>query len=159
MNATHKCLAMVGMLLAMGTACNAAVDAAPAAGTTVEQQAATTEVVDELPLKRGLYVRSDDTCATASNATTALVKRKGITGCEFKRIERIDESRYRVQESCHDPRAPAPSTDEVTNEYEVLAEDRYRVTYEYGESADFSFCPQESMAEHWRDNDISDLID
>lgn len=157
MDTMHKCLTMVGVLLVTGTACNAAVDAAPAAGTAADQQAATTEVVDELPLKRGFYVRSDDTCATASNATTALVKRKGITGCDFTRIERIGASRYRVQESCFEPRGP--STYELTQEYEILAEDRYRVTFEYGESAEFSYCPQESMAEHWRDNDISDLID
>ncbi|TDK27390.1 hypothetical protein E2F46_04160 [Luteimonas aestuarii] len=141
-------------------ACDAAGEAQPATTAAAMQTAPdAVEVVDTLPLRRGFYVRNDDTCAAPSNATLALVRRDGITSCDFTAIQRIGESRYRVQETCKDHQGPAPSTYELTQEYEILAEDRYRVTYEYGETVEFGFCPQQSLPEPWKTNDISDLID
>ncbi len=143
--------------LAVGCAsCSAAGDAPVAAGAAAEPPAA--EVVNELPLRRGFYVRNDDACAAPSNATLALVRRDGISGCDFTAIERIGESRYRVQEICTDHQGPAPTEYELTQEYEILGEDRYRLTFEYGETVEFGFCPQDSLPEPWRDNDISDLV-
>lgn len=159
MKATCKYMVMTGVLLAMGTACNAAVDAAPAAeAAEAAAEPAAAEVVNELPLRRGYYVRSDDTCAMPSNATLALVRRDGISGCDFTAIERIGESRYRVQETCMDHQGPAPTAYELTQEYEILGEDRYRLTFEYGETVEFGFCPQDSLPEPWKSNEISDLI-
>lgn len=151
-------LALAAVLPLVVAACDAAdgvqattgsvaAEAAPAAGGTV----------DALPLRRGYYVRSDDACGKASHATLALVRRDGITGCDFTAIERIGESRYRVHERCVDRQGPSPTTFDLTQEYEVLAEDRYRVTYEYGESAEFGFCPQQSLPDPWNTNDISDV--
>lgn len=145
-------------ILAMASAsCDAAGDTPAAADPSPAVEAV---VVDALPLRRGYYVRTDDECGTASNATLALVRRDGITGCNFTRIERIGESRYRVGESCAVRAAPPGhehERDEFTNEYEILAEDRYRLTFEYGETVEFRFCPQGSLPESWRDNDISDV--
>lgn len=152
-------LVPVGLLLVMVTACNATVDAAPA--TEGGQEPESLGIVDALPLQRGFYVRTDATCGTASNATLALVKRNGITSCDFTHIERIGESRYRVKESCAVRGAPPGhehERDESTQEYEILAENRYRLTFEYGETVEFNFCPQDSLPEPWRDNDIADLI-
>jgi len=150
-------MALACILAAVCASCDAAGDA-PAA--TDAPPAAEAQVVDELPLRRGYYVRTDDECGTASNATLALVRRDGITGCSFSRIERIGESRYRVGVSCAVRAAPPGQEherDEYTNEYEILAEDRYRVTYDYGETVEFRFCPQQSLPDSWRDNDISDV--
>lgn len=174
MTATSKvraCMALACILAAGCASCSAAGDAASAAEAAVgsaaksaarSAESAAAEVLDELPLQRGYYVRTDATCATASNATMALVRRTGITDCDFTRIERIGASRYRVEESCA-VRAPPPGhendRDAYTQEYEILGEDRYRVTYEYGETVEFHFCPQQSLSEMWRDNDISDLIE
>ena len=71
----------------------------------------------------------------------------------------LGEGRYRVTETCQEVQGPQPSTYEVEQEYEVLAEDRYRVNFEGGGSSEFRFCPQDSLPESWRDNDISDVLD
>lgn len=149
-------MALACILAAGCVSCSAAGDASVAAGAAAEPAAA--EVVNELPLRRGYYVRSDDTCALPSNATLALVRRDGISGCNFTAIERIGESRYRVQETCTDHQGPAPTEYELTQEYEILGEDRYRLTFEYGETVEFGFCPQDSLPEPWKSNEISDLI-
>jgi len=150
-------MAFTCILATACASCGAAVDAPVDADAPTAAQA---QAVDELPLRRGFYVRTDDECGTASNATLALVRRDGITGCSFSRIERIGESRYRAGVSCAVRAAPPGQEherDEYTNEYEILAEDRYRVTYEYGETVEFRFCPQQSLPDSWRDNDISDV--
>jgi nucleoid-associated protein YgaU len=148
---------MLPMLL---VACDAAGEAQPTTASAATDAApAAPEAVDALPLRRGFYVRSDDTCAAPSNATLGLVRRDGITSCDFTAIERIGESRYRAREACTERGFQRGERYEVVNEYEVLAEDRYRVTYEYGETVEFGFCPQQSLPEPWRSNDISDLID
>lgn len=148
-------LALAGALPLMVVACNAA-DGVEAGVEQVAETAAGT-VVEALPLQRGYYVRTDDECGTASRATLALVRRDGISGCSFEHVERTGASRYRARERCTEPQAPGPY--EVVQEYEVLAGDRYRVTFEYGESAEFRHCPQHSLPDTWRDNDISDVLD
>jgi hypothetical protein len=150
-------LALAGVLPLMVVACSAADGGEAVAGQVAEAAAET--VVEALPLRRGYYVRTDDECGTASRATLALVRRDGISGCSFEHIEQVGGSRYRIRESCTEHQAPAPSTYEVVQEYEVLAEERYRVTFEYGESAEFRHCPQHSLPDPWRDNDISDVLD
>lgn len=143
-----------GLLAAGGSACGAAGEASTQAAATVDGRAPA-EAVDTLPLKRGFYVRTDAECSEASHATLALVRRDGITACEFVRLERIGEARYRAEERCTDPR----ESYELTQEYEVLADDRYRLTFEYGETVEFRHCAQSRLPDPWRDNDISDLVE
>lgn len=135
--------------------CDAAGDAPAAADPSPAVEAV---VVDALPLRRGYYVRTDDECGTASNATLALVWRDGIDECDFAGIERIGESRYRVGLSCAIRGAPPGhehERDEYTGEYEILAEDRYRVDWDG--PVEFRFCPQESLPEGMQ-YDISHLL-
>lgn len=151
-------MAFACILAAACASCDAAGDAPAVADASPAVEA---QVVDELPLRRGFYVRTDDECGGASHTTLTLVRRGGITACDFTRIERIGESRYRVGESCAIRGAPPGhehERDEYTQEYEILGEDRYRITFEYGETVEFRFCPQESLPDPWRDNDISDLV-
>jgi hypothetical protein len=62
--------------------------------------------VDILPLERGFYVRADETCAAASQAGTALLRRAGLqwatSQCVFDSIEKIGPTRYRVEQTCGD---------------------------------------------------------
>lgn len=150
-------LALAGALPLALVACHAADGGGGEAVAGQVAEAAVETEVDALPLQRGYYVRTDDACGTASRATLALVRRDGISGCSFEHIEKIGASRYRVRENCMEPQAPEPY--EVVQEYEVLAGDRYRVTFEYGESAEFRHCPQASLPDPWRDNDISDVLE
>lgn len=143
-------------ILALACAsCDAAGEAPAAADAPPVAEA---QVVDALPLRRGHYVRTDDECGTASNATLALVWRDGIDECNYAGIERIGESRYRVGMSCAIRGAPPGrehERDEYTSEYEILAEDRYRV--HWNEPVEFRFCPQESLPKEWQ-YDVSHLL-
>lgn len=149
------------LLAAVCTSCDVVGDVAgeaPAAADAPPVSQA--QVVDELPLRRGFYVRTDAECGNASHATLSLVRRDGISACGFVRIERIDGSRYRAEESCGSHQAPPGREHErfvATQEYEILGEDRYRITFESGDSSEFSFCPQERLPAPWRDNDVSDV--
>ncbi|MCD9029839.1 hypothetical protein LDO26_16735 [Luteimonas sp. BDR2-5] len=150
-------VAFACILAVAGASCDAAGEAPVAVDAP---QVAEAQVLDGLPLGPGFYVRTDAECGAASSATLALVRRDGIGECSFVRIERIAESRYRVEESCRNRQAPPGrehERDEFTQAYEILAEDRYRITFEYGESAEFRFCPQQSLPDPWRGNDISDV--
>lgn len=178
MKTIHPGLPLAGLLLALATACQGPVDAAPAgaaeagvaadaagkaaadvakAGAAAAATPATPQKVDALPLRRGYYVHVDEPCGNASNATLALVRSDGISACGFTSVERIGEARYRVQESCVDHQGPQPETFALTQEYEILAEDRYRVVFEHGDASEFRFCPQPSLPEPWNGNDISDV--
>lgn len=132
--------------------CNAA---EPATGAPSAAGNGDALVVAELPLKRGYYVRADATCAEASNATLQLVRRDGIGSCGFTRIESLGAGRYRVHQFCH-PRDPAEPHD-----YFLKGDSSYRTVAdevdEYGQPTEFRFCPQRSLPELWRDNDISDV--
>lgn len=145
----HRVRMALAMALVVATAACGANEAAPAD--------AATEVVEALPLVRGYYVSTEVACGVASNATLALVRSDGISACGFDRIERIGESRYRVLESCTDHQGPEPVTSAFTNQYEIIGRDRYRVSDDHGWQAEFRFCPQETLPDPWRDNDISDV--
>lgn len=114
-----------------------------------------------LPIRTGYYVNTEVECGGASNATLALVRRDGISACEFTRIDRTADARYRVAERCHDHQAPPGSEGAyfgIEQDYEVLGDGRYRIVFEYGGTSEFRFCPQDTLPEPWRDNDISDLV-
>ncbi|TCD05436.1 hypothetical protein EYB45_08170 [Erythrobacteraceae bacterium CFH 75059] len=137
---------------------DAAAVAEPAPPAQAETPAPTTaaagETVDSLPLRRGYYVASDTPCGQASNATLMLVTREGVSAsrssCETLRIARTGARRFEVRERCED---------EVrTTTYDIPANDRFTSTSDSGWSNSARFCPQASLPEPWRDNDISDLL-
>src|SRR5690606_11338823 len=103
-----RMLAMIGVVTASGVfalwsstgAAEAEVESAPASASPA---------IGELPLDRGYYVRTDATCATASNATAALLRRQGLfwdgSFCTFHGIEQSGPNSFRVKQYCSDPRA------------------------------------------------------
>lgn len=152
---------LAGSLLALGTACNAAVDGGSVVEAAAEPAAA--EVVDELPLRRGYYVRSETPCGQASRADVfSLVTRTGMNlDCTFKRIERAGATTYRVTEECSYGGAAWGQEDQVetfTSTYEIPDGASYTVTSEDGYQTSARHCEQSAMSPEYRDNDIGDLI-
>ncbi len=137
------------------TAAEAASSAAPDESTTVEA----------LPLKRGFYVASDTPCGQASNATLLLVRKDGINGsrdtCTFKKIEKIDATRYRAVSECSSGGAAWGREEEIETEtvvYTVPDDSSFTSKSESGWEHSARYCAQSSLPESWRDNDISDLV-
>lgn len=130
-------------------------EVAPAAPRS--SQAASTppagEAVDALPLRRGYYVATDTPCAKASNATLMLVTRDGVSAsrssCEMLGVTRTNARRFVVRERC--------DGEDMTTTYDIPADDRFTTTSESGWTSSARFCPQASLPEPWRDNDISDV--
>lgn len=121
------------------------------------------EQVAGLPLRLGFYVSSDVSCAQASNATLQLLHRDGIntsrTPCDFSRIEKIADNRYRVTESCTEIGGWGDGEQNASTNtaiYEILNETRFKVVGDSWEST-MQYCAQSSLPEPWRDNDISDI--
>ena len=141
-------------ILPLLAACNAA---EPASGVQSAPTNPDAAVVAELPLKRGYYVRVDETCGDASHATIELVRRDGIGSCGFTKIESLGAGRYRVHQFCH-PRDPSEPL-----EYLLTGDGSYRIgedaTDEYEQPTEFRFCAQRSLPDPWRDNDISDVLE
>lgn len=118
-----------------------------------------------LPLRTGFYVSSDTACANASNATLMLVRRDGYNGarysCDFKTVEKTDATSYRVTEQCSElggfgGDSPEPWTSTVR--YEVPNDSRFTARQDDGSASAARYCPQSSLPEPWRDNDISDIV-
>ena len=112
---------------------------------------ATASTVRSLPLKRGFYVAADTPCSQASNATLRLVTREGINWsrevCTFEKIERTGPTSYRITDSCSGEPA----------DYEVPNETSFTVDYGGGSQSSARYCPQASLPDPWRTNDISDV--
>ncbi|WP_202844340.1 hypothetical protein [Luteimonas saliphila] len=117
------------------------------------------EVVDELPLDRGYYVRSDESCRDASAAGVQLLRRAGLqwvtSHCLFDRIERIDATTYRVTQSCGDHHGAAPAA----AVYEIPDRTSFSFVDDQGWEHAARLCPQPEMPEPWRSEDIGELID
>lgn len=116
-----------------------------------------------LPLKRGFYVASDTPCGQASNATLQLLRRNAMGAarvmCEFRKIEQIGATRYRVTEHCKDitsDRDDGAGTDIVT--YDIPSETSFIARRANGADYSARFCEQKSLPQPWRSNDIRDLI-
>lgn len=113
------------------------------------------EMVPELPLDRGFYVRTDATCRTASLATLAILTRQGLqwagSACTFGPIEKTGATTYRVEQTCDGP-GKAIATWQITSRTAFSFRD------ETGWDHAATFCPQKSLPEPWRSNDISGLI-
>lgn len=152
-----KAISLLAMVLLAGVA---ACDEANGASGVAKAANASPQVVAELPLKRGYYVSADTPCARASNATVVLLRREGVGGaqdfCEFKRIEQVGASSYRVTESCADLRGGDAQTSIVT--YELLSERSFKSKSEQGWEHSARFCEQSSMPADWQENDISDVV-
>lgn len=129
--------------------------------TTTADEAAVAGTIEELPLTRGFHVSVDASCATASNATLALVHRTGINSsqevCELSSIERISPQSYRAIQACSRLQGGEGGSGTVVLDiadpmgFGIGAEgSNYRSHYRY--------CEQSSLPEPWRDNDISDLV-
>ncbi|MFC3098712.1 hypothetical protein [Alteraurantiacibacter palmitatis] len=123
-------------------------------------------VVEALPLPLGFYISDGESCGSASNATLILLHRTGINSsrepCEFSRIEQVAPSTFQVAQSCSDNgEAWGGETTiyEVVAQVEVTGEHSFRMTYDAdSKPVDWTHCPQSSLPDPWRDNDISDLI-
>lgn len=117
------------------------------------------EVVTSLPLQRGFYVNAPTACAQASNATLILVTRQGMNVSriitKFRKIDKVGPTTYVVTAVSEDleGRASPPTTVtyEIPNTTSFRGRDANR-GYEY------RYCPQASLPEPWRNNDIRDLI-
>jgi hypothetical protein len=110
--------------------------------------------VKELPLERGYYV-VDGACDLASNFSLTLNTGSGINAaqahCEYIRIEKIADNTYSISEECHFIRGGS-----AERELEITVEDRTSYTLTDGDSTwSAQHCPQESLPEPWRTNDIS----
>lgn len=141
-----------------GGAVAVAVPAArPAPGAQASAEAGT------LPLKRGYYVAADTPCNRASNATVNLFTGDGMNAsrsvCTFRKVEQTGPTRWRVTESCQElggwgREAPANVN---TATYDIPNDSRFTVLWPGGESRSARHCPQATMNEPFRSNDISDL--
>jgi hypothetical protein len=140
--------------------------AAPAAGTAAAAAAARPAAAAKpgaLPLKRGYFVSADEPCNRASNATVNLVTGSGInasrSACTFTRVEPLGSGRYRVTQSCQEMggwgRNEPPEVSTVT--FEIPDESRFTIRWSDGSSRTSRHCPQASMNEPFRSNDIRDL--
>lgn len=130
-----------------------------AAAVVAAAPGALAQPVDELPLDRGFYVRDDETCATASPAGAALLRRAGLqwvtSQCLFDSIERIGPTTFRVVQSCGD----AVHQEQAVAIYQIPDRASFSLTDSAGWVHAARLCAQRDMSEPWRGMDIADLID
>ncbi len=124
------------------------------------------EGVTTLPLKPGFYVVNGTACAQASNATLMLVRKSGINTsrvpCDFESIEKTGANSYRVTESCTEGGAAWGTEEHISinvSTYEVPNETSFTSKSDSGWASSARYCPQSSLPEPWRNNDIGDLIE
>lgn len=117
-------------------------------------------MAQELPLARGFYVDAGVGCAGASNATLALLKKDGLnssrTDCAFTGLTDRGDGTIAFTEHCSE--IGTDSSYDSEGMLEILGPDRFRLFGEGWETT-FQHCPQDSLPEPWRNNDIADLID
>lgn len=122
------------------------------------------ETVASLPLQRGFYVADGTSCGQASNATLMLVRKSGINTsrvpCDFKSIEKTGANSYRVTETCSEGAAWGTEEHISTNvsTYEIPNNTSFTSKSDSGWESSARYCPQASLPEPWRNNDIADLI-
>lgn len=129
------------------------------AAATILPVDALAQPLDELPLERGFYVRTDESCKTATNAGTALLRRAGLqwvtSHCIFDRIEQTGPTTYVVTQSCGD----AVYSAEATAKYEIHDRTSFSFVDSTGWAHAARLCLQPDMPQPWRELDISDLIE
>lgn len=123
------------------------------------------ETVASLPLQRGFYVADGTSCGQASNATLMLVRKSGINTsrvpCDFKSIEKTGANSYRVTETCSEGGAAWGTEEQISTNvstYEIPNNTRFTSKSDSGWESSARYCPQSSLPEPWRNNDIADLI-
>jgi len=112
-----------------------------------------------LPLQRGFYVRKEVACPQASNATLMLVTRDGMNVSrvltKFTKVQKTGATTYQVTEVSEDLQGKKMSP--TVQVYEVPD----RTTFSLRDSSGvftFRYCPQNSLPEPWRNNDIRSMI-
>ncbi|GEM_PF-793007 len=137
----------------------------PSASTAPASAADAPGAPATLPLALGFYVTADISCADASNATLQLLRRDGVNTsrvpCDFEAIERIADNRYRVMQTCVEGGEAWGTPEEeikYTYNWEILSNTRYKTVGEDGWETTMKHCPQSSLPDPWRDNDISDIV-
>jgi hypothetical protein len=141
-----------------------AVAAAPGATSSPAVQTSVAAKPAALPLKRGFFVSADEPCNRASNATVSLFTGDGINGsrsaCTFTRVEPQGGGRYRVTQRCQEiggwGRDEAPDVSTMT--LEIPDDSRFTIRWADGSTRTSRHCPQASMNEPFRSNDIRDLL-
>lgn len=129
--------------------------ATPAASTDRPPSAA------ELTLRRGFYVASDTTCGEASNATLALLHRKGLNAaredCVFDEVRQLAKDRYRVTEQCSE--IGTGESVRYVVEWQVLSTRSFRRRLENGTVVEMRWCEQSTLPQAWRDIDLDEAIE
>ncbi len=160
-----RILAVIGVVAAGGAfalwsgtgAAEAEAESAPAS---------TPATITELPLDRGYYVRTDATCATASNATAALLRRQGLywgsSFCTFQGIEQTGPNTFRTKQYCTDVRAPEPPTPIpaewlTTADWVITDRTSFKFKDSEGWEHEARLCAQQSMPDGFQ-RSIADLI-
>ncbi|MDD4865508.1 MAG: hypothetical protein PHE38_16140 [Alishewanella agri] len=126
---------------------------------------------NQLPLRLGFYVAADTPCANASNATLLLLRANGIGGardfCQFLSIRQLSAQDFLVTESCAD--FQASEAEQRLVRYQIIDAVSFKLSRVTAEQPVLSqptetevfyqgyYCPQSSLPEPWRDNDLSDL--
>lgn len=114
----------------------------------------------ELPLELGFYVRTDDTCATANAASTALLRPQGLqwvtSYCLFDAIAQTGPTTFAVTQSCGDALAGLETAEAV---YEIPDNTSFSLVDSHGWEHAARYCPQGEMPEPWRSQDIGDIYD
>lgn len=114
-----------------------------------------------LPLKLGYYVDRDTPCGQASNATLQLLRRTGIGAsrvfCEFKRIEKLGATSYRVTEQCREL-TDSRGGQARTGTYAISNNSAFAWTAADGSKFSSRLCEQSTLPAPWRDNDIGSLL-
>src|SRR3546814_612119 len=136
------------------------------AGAEPQQAAAPKgEAGSSLPLQRGFYVADGTSCGQASNATLMLVRKSGINTsrvpCDFKSIEKTGANSYRVTETCSEGGAAWGTEEHISTNvstYEIPNNTSFTTKSYSGWESSARYCPQSSLPEPWRNNDIADLI-
>jgi hypothetical protein len=143
---------------------NAAAALSAASNVSVNEGDDGSVIVGGLPLRLGFYVSAATDCAGASNATITLIRRDGYSGsrynCSFGPIQKTGAKTYRVTESCTEAEGFATREGAQTSvrTYDIADSESFSAKSDNGWGNNARFCPQSSLPEPWRTNDISDVI-
>lgn len=114
---------------------------------------------NSLPLRQGYYVIADTPCGSASNATLSLLSRSGFGASRgdgaFTKIVPTGSAIWRVTTSTIVEGSSRPQISTVTIKADGPA--AYTMTNDFG-AFTYRYCPQASLPEPWRTNDLSSYI-
>ncbi|MGE4410236.1 hypothetical protein [Sphingobium sp. B2] len=165
-----RLLAIVGVVATGGAfALWSGSGAAEAEAGGAPTSAPVTQTISELPLDRGYYVRTDATCATASNATAALLRRDGLywssSFTKFAKIEQTGPTTFRTLQVGGDIRYGVPPTpipaeflaSAATAEWTITDRRSFSFKDSEGWEHEARLCEQRDMPADFRGN-IAELI-